>query len=60
MPNPYDQLFDDPPPEKNPEPAVDPQPAFKFNDDFNPDGPDALDEILALAKTRAADFRPGP
>jgi len=56
MPNPYDDLFDNPSPKKKPVdedmvaddavPAADP--AFVFDDDFDPDGPDALDEVLAL------------
>ncbi len=56
MPNPYDDLFDNPLPEKKPAPAGKsvegpapaPEPSFSFDDDFDPDGPDALDEILAL------------
>jgi hypothetical protein len=56
MPNPYDDLFDNPLPEKKPtaegktaeEPAPKSEPSFVFDDDFDPDGPDALDEVLAL------------
>jgi hypothetical protein len=56
MPNPYDDLFDNPLPEKKAERVDDPQPdqlpviepVFSLDDNFDPDGPDALDEILAL------------
>lgn len=56
MPNPYDDLFDNPLPEKKIDQAADPQPdqlpviqpVFSLDDNFDPDGPDALDEILAL------------
>lgn len=55
MPNPYDDLFDNPLPEKKPtaekspvdDPAPAPEPSFAFDDNFDPDGPDALDEVLA-------------
>ncbi len=57
MPNPYDDLFDNPLPEKKPTPTDKPakpvaEHAFVFDDDFDPDGPDALDEVLA----QIADF----
>lgn len=58
MPNPYDDLFDAPLPEKKPSsestppedpaPAPAPAPSFAFDDGFDPDGPDALDEALAM------------
>ncbi|TXF87619.1 hypothetical protein FUA23_18130 [Neolewinella aurantiaca] len=54
MPNPYDDLFDNPLPDKKPESSGEtpadptPEPMFSFDGDFDPDGPDALDEILAL------------
>ena len=56
MPNPYDDLFDNPLPDKEPKPQKAPagepsppaDPMFAFDDNFDPDGPDALDEVLAL------------
>lgn len=63
MPNPYDDLFDfegnekpkaratpPPSPEDSPEDPPVFEPGFHYDVNFDPDGPDALDEILAMIK----------